>query len=66
MILTELHKAIMSRDECTEEEADSLVQELREMVLDGEDPEEVLYDEGFEPDYIFDILGWGRSRRSSL
>lgn len=25
-------------------------------VQDGEDPEEVLYEEGFEPDYIFDLL----------
>ena len=56
--LTELHKAIMSRDDCTEEQADVLVQELREMVREGEDPETVLYDEGFEPDYVFDILGF--------
>lgn len=56
MKITDLHKAIMSRDSVTAEEADVLVQELREMVIHGEDPEEVLFDEGFEPDYIFDIL----------
>ncbi|MFA5152864.1 MAG: hypothetical protein WC554_09915 [Clostridia bacterium] len=46
----------MSRDGVSAEEADVLVQELKDQVLDGENPEEVLYDEGFEPDYIFDIL----------
>jgi len=53
---TELHKAIMNRDNYSFEEADELVKELRQSVADGENPEEVLYDEGFEPDYIFDIL----------
>jgi len=56
MVITDLHKAIMSRDGVSAEEADVLVQELKDQVLDGENPEEVLYDEGFEPDYIFDIL----------
>lgn len=30
--------------------------EMRERVSNGEDPEEVLYDEGFEPDYILDLI----------
>jgi hypothetical protein len=54
--LTELCLAIMNREDCTQEEAEELVQEMKERVRDGEDPEEVLFDEGFEPDYIFDIL----------
>jgi hypothetical protein len=29
---------------------------MKQRVSEGEDPEEVLLDEGFEPDYIFDII----------
>lgn len=54
--LTELCLAIMNREDCTQEEAEEVIQEMKERVREGEDPEEVLFDEGFEPDYIFDIL----------
>jgi len=54
--LTELCLAIMNREDCTQEEAEALIRDMKERVQDGEDPEEVLFDEGFEPDYIFDIL----------
>ncbi len=27
-----------------------------ERVMDGEDPEEILFEEGLEPDYVFDII----------
>ena len=46
----------MNREDCTQEEAEEVIQEMKERVREGEDPEEVLFDEGFEPDYIFDIL----------
>lgn len=32
------------------------IAEMRERVAKGENPEEVLREEGFEPDYIYDIL----------
>jgi hypothetical protein len=54
--LTELCLAIMNREDCTQEEAEDVIQEMKERVKEGDDPEEVLFDEGFEPDYIFDIL----------
>lgn len=55
--MTELKKIIMERDDLTSLEADLLISQAREMVLDGEDAEEVLYEEfGLEPDYIFDLL----------
>jgi hypothetical protein len=54
--LTELCLAIMNREECSQEEAEEAIQEMKQRVQEGEDPAEVLYDEGFEPDYIFDIL----------
>ena len=57
--LTELHRVLMRRDEMTADEADELIQEARQAVEDGEDPEEILYEEfGLEPDYIFDLLGY--------
>lgn len=54
---TELVKVIMRRDGMALEEAVEMVNEARQRVADGEDPEEILYDEfGLEPDYIFDLL----------
>lgn len=51
-----LLEAIMNRDQCSVEEAQELIDYLKEQVLEGEDPEEVLYNEGFEPDYIFELI----------
>ena len=57
MKISNLHKAIMSRDNVSLEEADDLIKEWAETVFHyGEDPETVLHDEGFEPDYVFDLL----------
>ena len=54
--MTELHLALMNRNGCTKEEADDQIMEMKERYKNGEDPEEVLYSEGLEPDYVFDIL----------
>lgn len=54
--MSELVKIFMERDDLTEQEAKNLVEEMRERVYEGENPEDVLYDEGLEPDYIFDII----------
>lgn len=54
--MSELVEIFMRRDELTCEEATELVNEMRERVHDGENPEEVLYDEGLEPDYIFELI----------
>jgi len=52
-----LKEVLMERDDLTPEEADEIISEMRVMVEDGEDPEEVLsYTVGLEPDYIFDLL----------
>ena len=40
-----------SRDEALE-----LIRDMRERVMEGEDPEEILYEEGLEPDYVMDLL----------
>ena len=51
-----LKQAIISRDNCSEGEVDELIKEMINRVNEGEDPEEVLFGEGFEPDYVMDIL----------
>lgn len=52
-------RTLMEKDGISEEEAEGLVRDARERVLeDEEDPEEVLREEfGLEPDYLEDLLG---------
>jgi hypothetical protein len=54
--MTELKKVLMERDGLTEEEADIQISEMTKQIEDGDNPEEVLYDIGLEPDYIFDLI----------
>ena len=52
-----LKEVLMQRDGMASEEADEFIAELREWVADGEDPEDLLYEEcGLEVDYVFDLL----------
>ncbi len=52
-----LEEAIMNRDGVTREEAQQMIVEMRRMVWDGGyDPIQVLESEGFEPDYVFDLI----------
>jgi hypothetical protein len=56
-MMDSLLNTIMKRDELTREDALALIDEAKQAVVDGEDPEEVLLDHfGLEPDYIFDLL----------
>ena len=52
----ELLNVLMNRDKLTKAEAIDQIRDMRAQVLDGADPEELLYDIGLEPDYIFDLL----------
>ena len=54
--MTELKKVLMDRDDLTSDEADEQIAEMSEQVTEGQNPEEVLYDIGLEPDYIFDLI----------
>ena len=54
--MSELKAVLMRRDELSSDEADALIKEMREEIYEGADPEDVLYDAGLEPDYIFDLL----------
>ncbi len=47
----------MHRDDMSAKEAREAIENVRQRVHEGEDPEELLHDEfGLEPDYVFDIL----------
>jgi len=53
-----LKQVLMRRDGASSDDADEMITDARERVLEGEDPEEVLREEfGLEPDYIFDLFG---------
>lgn len=50
---------LIRRDSLSPREADEIIAQARARILDGEDPEEVCYDElGLEPDYVLEIIGW--------
>ena len=51
-----LLKILMKRDNLSKAEALEQIEEMQQAVLEGENPEELLYEIGLEPDYIFDIL----------
>ena len=54
--MTELVRIFMERDGMTRKEAEELRKEMQERMEEGEDPEEILHEEGLEPDYIMDLL----------
>ena len=55
-----LKQVLMRRDGMTAEDVDEWIRSARQAVLeDGEDPEEILYEEfGLEPDYVLELLGY--------
>ncbi|MBK9617115.1 MAG: hypothetical protein IPO35_16980 [Uliginosibacterium sp.] len=54
-----IKQVLMRRDGLSADEADEMVAYAKERIADGEDPEEVCYEEfGLEPDYVFELLGW--------
>lgn len=40
----------------TVEEAQEVISEMRERMFNGEDPDDLLYEVGLEPDYVMDLL----------
>jgi hypothetical protein len=51
-----LKQALMNSQDLSEQEAEELISEMKDRVQEGENPEEVLRDEGLEPDYFFELL----------
>lgn len=55
--MSELKRVLMQRDNLSDKDADGLIDEMKQAVCDGENPEDVLLDyAGLEPDYILDIV----------
>jgi len=54
--MSELKTVLMERDDLTEKEADEIIDEMKQRVLEGDNPVDVLYDEGLESDYFMDIM----------
>ena len=58
MSLESLSSILISRDGMSPAEAAEFIAEAKERVRNGEDPEEILYEDfGLEPDYIFELIG---------
>lgn len=54
---TDLFRVMVERgDDGGESDVVAEIKDMRKRVDDGEDPEEVLYDVGLEPDYLFDLI----------
>lgn len=53
---TELARIFMTRDHMNRGDAAAKVEEMRSRVWEGEGPEELLWEEGLEPDYIMDLI----------
>ena len=52
-----LLKALMEGHDMSRDEAKEIIQEMKLRVHDEhEDPEEVLYEYGLEPDYVLDLI----------
>jgi hypothetical protein len=50
-------EVLMRRDGLSKDEALERIDEAKQMVADGDDPEEVVhYEFGLEPDYIWDLM----------
>lgn len=54
--LDSIQSILVRRDGMDKQEASDLIQEMKERVMDGEDPEEVLHEIGLEPDYIWELI----------
>lgn len=52
-----VERILMRRDGESREDAHDIWLDLCKQVQDGANPEDVLYEVGLEPDYIFDIMG---------
>lgn len=51
-----LEQALMQAHDYTAKEAASTINEMRTRVREGEDPEEILYEYGLEPDFVLELL----------
>jgi predicted PP-loop superfamily ATPase len=55
--LDSLESVLMRRDGMSRDAAQDVIKEMRDRAVNGEDPEDLLYEIGLEPDYVWDIIG---------
>lgn len=53
-----LQEALIAKG-CQRQEVPGIMEGMVERVLNGEDPDEVLLDQGLEPDYVMELLEYG-------
>ena len=55
--MTDFEKVLINRDGMTPENTRLELEDARQQIMEGQDPEELLlYEYGLEPDYFFDLL----------
>lgn len=54
--MSELRDALVSGGHYEESEVDEVMAEMYQRMMEGENPEDILYEEGLEPDYVFDLI----------
>ena len=55
--MTELQSALISSGQAEDlNEALNIIECMKAAIADGEDPEDVLFEYGLEPDYVFDLI----------
>jgi hypothetical protein len=54
--MSEIIKILIESGDFDKSEAVAVLKEMRTRVNEGEDPEEVLYDYGLEPDYVEELF----------
>ena len=53
----DIREVLKERDGLSDGEIEEMIEEARLRVINGEDPEDVVYEVfGLEPDYIYDIM----------
>lgn len=54
--MSDLRDALVSGGHYEESEVDEAIAEMYQRMQEGENPEDILYEEGLEPDYVFDLI----------
>lgn len=54
--MAKLASALQNAQQITYQEARVMIREMKTRVREGEDPEEILYEHGLEPDYVMELL----------
>tara|TARA_R110001632_G_scaffold76073_2_gene172742 strand:- start:7463 stop:7627 length:165 start_codon:yes stop_codon:yes gene_type:complete len=54
--MNKIVKILMERDNYSKEMAINEVDQMKNLVLRGHNPEDLLYEIGLEPDYIFELI----------